>query len=268
LSELRPLLSDAAPLRPLLQQRPFGILSDIDGTLSAIAPRPEEAYVPDSVRELLAKLSEAGVRIGLITGRPLAEAQRRVGLETAAYAGNHGLEMAFDSKAESAPGAAKYFGQAQAVIAYFEKLPLPGVRIENKGPIVALHYRQSPDPDASRKAILAAVAATPPAGAFRLHEGKKIVELRPPLPVSKGTAAETMVRRLGLRSVIALGDDMTDVDMFEAVGRLRDEGRIQGARIAVEAAETPQAVFAAADYRVEGVEGVERLLVSLLKELA
>jgi trehalose 6-phosphate phosphatase len=268
LSQLPPLLTEAGALRPLPEQPPFGILSDIDGTLSAIAPRPEEAYVPDSVRTLLGELTRAGARIGLITGRPLAEAQRRVGLETAAYAGNHGLELAFDGKTESAPGAAKYVGQAQAVIAYLENLSLPGVRIENKGPIVALHYRQSPDPEASRKAILSAVAATPPAGAFRMHEGKKIVELRPPLPVNKGTAAETMVRRLGLRSAIALGDDVTDIDMFEAIGRLREAGRLQGARIAVQADETPASVFAAADYRVEGVEGVERLLASLLKELA
>lgn len=268
MSELPPLLTDVSPLRPLLKEQPFGILTDIDGTLSAIAPRPEDAYIPDHVREVLVALSQAGVKIGLITGRPLPEAQKRVGLEDAVYAGNHGLDMWFDGRTESAPGVPKYVGQAQAVVAYLERLPLPGVRIENKGPIIALHYRLSPDPEASRKAILSAVAATPAGGIFRLHEGKKIVELRPPLPVNKGTAAETMVRRLHLRSAICMGDDMTDVDMFDAVGRLRQERRLQGARIAVDAGETPEAVFQAADYRVQGVEGVERLLEGLLRELA
>ncbi len=265
---MKPLLTDAVPLRPLLALKPCGIISDIDGTISPIALRPEDAYVPEEMRALLQALNSAGLAIGFVTGRPLDEARRRVPMHNAVYAGNHGLDVWFAGKHEAAPGVAKYVGQAQAVIAYLERLPLPGVRIENKGPIVALHYRLSPEPENSRRAILAAVAATPAAAAFCLHEGKKIVELRPPLFINKGTSTVDFVRRLSLRSVICLGDDVTDIDMFVAVTGLRAESAIEGACIAVDSGETPATVLEAADFRVNGVDGVRGLLQALLTELA
>ncbi|HXG35817.1 MAG TPA: trehalose-phosphatase [Dehalococcoidia bacterium] len=261
-------LEGIGPLLPLLQEKPFGLLSDIDGTLSPIAPRPEDAYVPDEVRDLLAELSQLGVALAFITGRPLDEARRRVGLEQAAYAGNHGLELWLQGKRELAPGIARYMGQAQAVQAYLERLPLPGVRIENKGPIIALHYRLSPDPEASRQAILDAVAATPPASAFRLHEGKMIVELRPLLDVNKGTAARSIIQALNLRSVLCLGDDVTDLDMFAQLRELSQSRAVLGASVAVSSPDMPVAMLDAADYSVPGVPGVQWLLQLLVKALA
>jgi trehalose 6-phosphate phosphatase len=90
--------------------------------------------------------------------------------------------------------------------------------------------------------------------------------LRPRLPVDKGVATEEIVRRVGARAVICVGDDTTDIDMFRAVARLRDAG-LEGANVAVRSEEASPEVAANADYAVDGIEGVERLLEELLRAL-
>ncbi len=56
----RPLTS-IEPLLPVIRQRPLGLMSDIDGTLSPIVSRPEEATVPEAIRTLLRQLVAKGV---------------------------------------------------------------------------------------------------------------------------------------------------------------------------------------------------------------
>ena len=91
-----------------------------------------------------------------------------------------------------------------------------------------------------------------------IHEGKMFVELRPPIPsVNKGVALRHLAAQHGLRSVLCRGDDVTDVDAFRA---LRESTGLRGTSVVVASAETPPEVLAAADYRLEGVDGVERLL--------
>ena len=93
-----------------------------------------------------------------------------------------------------------------------------------------------------------------------------VIELRPPLDIDKGTAVETLADRLGIKSMICLGDDITDIDMFEATRRLRSQGLV-AATVAVIAEEAAPEVAEAADYAVEGVEGVEWLLAEVVRAL-
>lgn len=259
-------LSDIEPLRPLLGYRPLAVASDIDGTLAPIVPDPAAARVPPSLRRLLASLCGLGVRIVLITGRSLEVARRMVGLEGAAYAANHGLTLWLDGREETPAAVEPYLALARQAAAELSRLAPRGVEVEEKGPLLALHYRRSPQPEAARRAVLAAVAASPAARRFRVQEGRMVVELRPPLPVDKGTALEEMVRRLGLEAFLCLGDDRTDADMFRAAVRLRGAG-LANATVAVRSEETPPELLEAADYWVEGVEGVEGLLGGLLTAL-
>ncbi len=260
------LLTGIEPLRDILARRPLALCSDIDGTLSPIVPRPEDARLFRGCRRLLEGLSAGGMRIVLITGRSLADARRLVGLEGVAYAANHGLTVWLDGREESSPEVGRYVDLARGVLAELSRLEFPGVRLEDKGPVVALHYRQAPDETSARDAILSALGASPAAKAFRVQEGRKVIELRPPLPVDKGTALAAMVERLDLRGVLCLGDDVTDIDMFRSLSRLRGEG-LSGAAVAVRSEETTPELLKAADYVVEGVSGVRRLLSEVLRAL-
>ncbi len=259
-------LTGIAPLRPLLARRPLGVISDIDGTLAPIVPNAEDARVTDRNRELLAGLLARGVKLAFVTGRALETARAMVGIPGAAFAANHGLSLWLDGTTDDPDSLREYTMSARDVLREVASLAQLGVVIEDKGPVLAFHYRNAPEQDAARQAILAAIAASPAARAFRLQEGRKIVELRPPLAADKGTAVSYLASRLGLAAIICLGDDTTDLDMFRAVAKLRRQG-IPGACVAVKSAEADPLLLESADYWVSGVPAVEWLLEQLLTAL-
>ncbi len=259
-------LRDIEPLRELLTHGPLGFVSDIDGTLAPIVPRPQDARVSPGCRARLQELMAAGVKVAFVTGRELDVARGMTGLEGAAYAANHGLTLWVDGREETPEGVREYVSLARQVVAEIGPVDAPGVLIEEKGPALAFHYRQAADEEAAQRAILSAIGGSPAAGAFRIHEGRKVIELRPPLAIDKGTALTGLAARLELGAVICVGDDATDIDMFRAVARLR-EGGLPGVSVAVASDEVTSEVMAAADYSVEGVRGVERLLSAVLRAL-
>jgi trehalose 6-phosphate phosphatase len=143
---------------------------------------------------------------------------------------------------------------------------LSAVTVDDKGPVVAFHYRRANSEEEARAAIQAAIAASEAAAHFRVQEGRKVIELRPPLAIDKGTAVVTLIRRIGAKSVLAIGDDTTDLDMFRGVRDLREAG-LAGASVAVWSDEVEPLVLESADYFVRGVAGVEWLLEELAKAL-
>lgn len=262
----RPLTS-IEPLLPVIRRRPLGLLTDVDGTLAPIVPRPEDARVPEATRTLLRQLAAKGVKVALITGRRLSTARRTAGLDDVIYAAQYGLTVWLDGRIETAPGLAEYEAltrQAEDELQHLSQT-VPGVQVVNKEALLVIHYRRAEAPDA-REEILKALAHSQAAQRFQVLEGRKVVELRPPLQADKGTALEMLVGRLNLKGAICLGDDVMDIDMFVAMRRLRTQG-LAGVTIAAASKEAPPEVGQAADYTVEGPEGIEWLLSEVLREL-
>ena len=259
-------LRDIEPIRSLLSLRPLAVFSDIDGTLAPIVPDPEDARVTDRARESLRDLMALGVGVGLITGRDLAKAREMTGLPDVWYAANHGLTLSIGGVDETPEAVRDFLPRAQAVIRETAGVESVGVSVEDKGPIIAFHYRRAASPEEARAAIEVALGASASAAAFRVHEGRMVIELRPPLDVDKGTALEELSRRMRAGAVIALGDDRTDVDMFRRVTALRETGTL-GATVAVASREAPDEVLDGADYWVEGVGGAEWLLGEIVRAL-
>ena len=255
-------LTDIEPLRPLVTAKPLGLFSDIDGTLSPIVDRPEDARVTPRCRDLLLELIGKGVRVALITGRELEAARSMAGLDGAAYAASHGLDFWIDGAIEMRVALGGYPVLVDRMLKEIGNLAVPGVTIERKGSGVAFHYRRAADEAAARGGIERAIESTKVARHFERIEGRKVVELRPNVEANKGTAARRLAHRLGVRSIICLGDDRTDVDMFQSVGALAQDG-IETRSVAVMSAEIHPDVLAAADYSVDGVRGVEWLLAGL-----
>jgi trehalose 6-phosphate phosphatase len=257
-------LSDIASLQPLLDHPPLGIFSDIDGTLAPIVPRPEDARITPRCHELLEALIDRGVVVCLLTGRPLKTALDMARLPAAAYGANHGLELWLEGESHSPPAVEQYRAAARSVLDETRDLDTSAVIVEDKGPVLSFHYRLADDEQAVRAAILDALAKSPSASRFAVHEGRKVIELRPPLNLNKGTALIDLSHRPGCRSIISIGDDATDIDMFEAAKSLND---VPSAAIAVKSDETPLGLLDAADHWVEGVPGVEWLLSELLNSI-
>jgi trehalose 6-phosphate phosphatase len=135
------------------------------------------------------------------------------------------------------------------------------VRIEDKGPIQAFHWRGAPDEEAARTRI-EAIAQEAEADGFITHWGRKVLEVRPPVPVNKGRAVDELLRRSpDLRTAMYAGDDATDLDAWEALDRHLEEGRLDArVRVGVESDEGPAQIVERADLVVDGIPGFAEAL--------
>lgn len=260
-------LSGPASLVDALARRPMAVLTDVDGTISPLAPTPWEAYVTPRSRQLLGQLSTQAL-VGVISGRDLGDLQRMVSLPDIVYVGLHGLAWRSAGTNELAPEAEPYRRHTQEAAAELSHLKrIDGLVLEVKSVGLAFHYRNVRRAEAARFEILRALASSPAAARFEVHEGIRVVELRPPVGITKGVALARLVDRFSLRGLLYLGDDRTDMDAFEEVRRLRERAGLSAYAIAVVHPEAPTAVARAADFTVEGVKGTERLLAGILELL-
>ncbi|KPJ51372.1 MAG: hypothetical protein AMJ38_00770 [Dehalococcoidia bacterium DG_22] len=253
-------LDDIGPLKPILAQRPFGLATDIDGTLSPIVDTPDMAAVTPLCRRYLQEIRRRVEVVAAISGRAPEVARRLVGLEELVYIGNHGLSWWRQGREETPAEAVPYeamIREAKKELAV--RLDLPGLLLEDKGPILALHYRLCADPQTAREAILDALAPWGARG-LRIREGRLVFELGPPLDIHKGTALARLMETYRLGGVLYLGDDLTDVEAFKVLRHWREEGKGNGAAVAVANPESGPKVIEEADYWVDGVPGVEWLL--------
>lgn len=260
-------------LRAALALRPRGFFSDVDGTLSAIAPTPEAAVPLPGVRELLEALRAHFAVVAAVSGRSARDTWRLVGVPGITYIGNHGLERldpsgALESGTHSLdvrvlPEALPYLAALSALLADVTprlERAYPGLRVEPKGVTASIHVRGTADPAAAERAALNAVAEPAAAHGLRVTRGKLVVELRPPVAVDKGVAVSGLIDEARLRSALYLGDDRTDIDAFRALRRLRALRRCDGIAVAVLHTEAPPDLAAEADITLSSVERVPAFL--------
>lgn len=252
-------------LRTLLACRPCGLLTDIDGTISSLAPTPDAARVSPVARRHLATLARHLAVVAVVSGRAAADAVAMVGLHELTYIGNHGFERWRDGVAELEPAAQPYVARIGEIMLRAEQaITLPGVIFENKGSTAAIHYRQAHDQAQAAQQLGAVLHELTASHQLRVTRGHMIWEIRPPLIINKGTAAEALVQELGLHSAIFLGDDRTDADAFATLRRLRERGACATLNVGVLTKETPAVVREQADQLVHGVTGVEQFLEQLV----
>jgi trehalose 6-phosphate phosphatase len=140
------------------------------------------------------------------------------------------------------------------------------VRLEDKGPIVAFHWRGAPDEQAARAAI-DAIAAKAEGTGLRTHWGRKVLEVRPPVRIDKGAGITSFLEGADVDVALYVGDDRTDLDAFRALGELASEGKLEHTIcVGVQSDEGPGEVTGKADVVVEGTEGVQELLAMLISE--
>jgi trehalose 6-phosphate phosphatase len=250
----------AASLGPLREEPArSAILTDVDGTLAPIVERASEAEVPAAARETLARLSERYALVGCISGRRAEEARRLVGLDSLAYAGNHGLELLLPGAKvpESDPSLAGRESEAADFLLGLDggRLEAAGLRVEDKGPIQALHWRGSADEVAAESRAREIAIEAGKAG-LEPRWGRKVLELRPTGGGGKDGAVASMLADERLDRATYAGDDRTDLDAFRRLRGLREEGRLRAAVcVGVLSEEAPSELAEEADLPVTGLEG-------------
>lgn len=259
------LLAHRSEALALLRRSPACVFTDIDGTLSPIVPDPAAATVPRATRAALQALAER-IAVVALTGRSVADARKIVGLDTLVYSGNHGAEWWEDGIVSVEPAAEPYLERVREVAEAVERgVTTPGTLLEHKGASLSVHYRNTAEPDDARSGILDFLDAH--AQGMSIREGKMVVEVRPPVELSKGEAVRSFTRRKGLASALVLGDDRTDAEAFAVVRDIRERGEVRGLCAAVATADAPPELLASADYALADTEAVGRFLAWLASEL-
>ena len=191
---------------------------DLDGTLVPFAPTPQEAKIDGSTAELIDALASCpGVTMGIISGRPrdlvedLAARFPRV-----AFAAEHGVWRCASGVWETALDPVPQLDEIERMLIGLAKR-YPGALVERKTCSVCLHWRRVEEPHHHRIAAAAEVVVDewletqpslerlPSVEALEVrhraaHKGSALAWLR-----SHGPAGAP---------VLAIGDDITDEDMF------------------------------------------------------
>jgi trehalose 6-phosphate phosphatase len=207
------------------------VLLDVDGVLAPIVLRPEDARVPDETRDEVRRLAGKYALVACVSGRAGSDVRRIVGLDELTYVGEHGLEL--EPAADAWRGAMRGFA---------DTVDWP---VEDKGLTLSFHYRGVVDEKAAEEFLLDVAERARGAG-LRPRFGRKVLEVRPPVDASKGTAVKTLLDRRGLRRAFYAGDDATDLDAFHVLGELE-----LGVRVGVASPESPRGISELADVVVQ-----------------
>jgi trehalose-phosphatase len=247
--------------RLALAPRPAALVTDLDGTLSPIVSDPAAARPADGAVEALGAVQAAGIEIVIMTGRSAATARALIGTDRFLIVANHGAEW-LGAGAEAVPATADRPVSVERAIGLVRTGD--GIEIEWKAPTATIHFRNAPDPERARRQVTEQLAAADPS-AVELHPGRMSLEVRPAGAPNKGEALRELVARRGLRGLVVIGDDVTDLDMFRAAAELRADGTLEGAAILAVAGggEVPPEVTVAADATLASPADVVALLAAL-----
>jgi trehalose 6-phosphate synthase/phosphatase len=228
------------------------VLLDYDGTLVPFAQVPDAAIPDPELLQMLAALAECErLDLHLVSGRPRAWLDRWFGQLPMTLWAEHG----FWQRASGAP----WLANAPLCVSWMARItPIleqftastPGARIETKDASVAWHYRLADPEFGARQAhelrmLLGDVLSNQP---LEVLEGNKVIEIRL-RGVSKATVAHQLLFHDD--AIVAIGDDQTDEDLFQA---------LPPAAITIAVGSAPSA----ARYHLSDYHAVRELLWALL----
>lgn len=239
---------------------------DFDGTLSPIVDDPTRAHIHPDARDVLVELAGEVAAIAVITGRPARQALDLGGLEEVGDAlqaagkelfvfGQYGNER-WSSGRRRILGARPPRG-----LATFERDLPRALRsadaadafIEDKGLAVAIHTRRLPDPEAAFERLLPPLRELARTHGLVLEPGRSVIEVRS-AGSHKGMVVHRLAAVLDAEGFLFAGDDLGDVEAFEALDDLEKQG-LAALRVC-SASNEESALIGMADVVVRGPVGV------------
>lgn len=243
---------------------------DFDGTLAPIVDDPAAARIHPDAAQVLVDLADRVAAIAVITGRPARQALALGGLEEVGDAlqergkelfvfGQYGNER-WSSSRRRIVGPRPPRG-----LATFEReLPralraagATGAYVEDKGLAVAVHTRRMADADAAFTRLLRPLQRLADEHGLVLEPGRAVIEVRSP-GAHKGMVVRRLAAVLDAQGFVFAGDDLGDVEAFEAVAELREEGL--ATLLVCSASDEESALVGLSDVVVHGPSGVLDLL--------
>jgi trehalose 6-phosphate phosphatase len=245
---------------------------DFDGTLSPIVEDPAAARIHPEAASVLIALASRVKALAIVTGRPAGQVVELGGLAAIADAlgelgkelyvfGQYGNER-WSSSDRVVAGPPPPEGLAAFEAALPAVLSAHGAQdayIEEKGLAVGVHTRRFPDPDGLAARLLPPLTELAAEHGLVIEPGKQVIEVRAP-GMHKGHAIDTLVSEVEPGAILFGGDDLGDIEAFEAV---KDWGKTTGSPTLLvysHAGPDRGPLAGLADLEVQGPEGVLGLL--------
>ncbi len=224
--------------------------------------------MPAEATRALERLAERYGLVGCVSGRRAEEARRLVGLD-AARLRRQPRARAAAARRRGRPGSTPRCGAASATRPSSSpgwgrrRWRRRGLRLEDKGPIQALHWRGADD-ERGAEARAEEIAAAADRAGLEPRRGRKVLELRPLGGGGKDAAVAALLADRGIKAAVYAGDDRTDLDAFRRLRELREQGELETAVcVGVVSAEAPADLAGESDLAVEGPAGWLAVLESL-----
>lgn len=209
---------------------------DFDGTLAPIVDDPEAAHIHPDAPEVLTALAGAVRAVAVITGRPARQALALGGLDQVGDAiGGNGRELylfgQYGNERWSSTNRRVVSPRPPAGLATFGR-ELPRVLrsadadeafVEDKGLAVAVHTRRLDDPDDAFDRLVKPITELAERHGLSVEPGRQVLEVRSH-GMHKGLVVDWLMEHLEAGGFLFAGDDLGDVEAFEAVLDLRRRG--------------------------------------------
>lgn len=194
------------------------IILDYDGTLSPFVPNPEDALPTRELYALLKRLvADPANTIAISSGRDHNTLERWFGRLPLTLAAEHGAFYKENGRWYSNLPEESWNDEIIRLIQHIIH-KTPGSRMEIKETAVVWHYRNVNSWLASiREEELVKRLAEPCARqGLQIMKGNKIVEIKSPA-YTKGSEVKRLMAKDDYDFILAIGDDVTDEDMFRAL---------------------------------------------------
>jgi trehalose 6-phosphate phosphatase len=243
---------------------------DFDGTLAPIVDDPDSARIHPDAAGVLLELSSVVRAVAVVTGRPARKVLALGGLDDVGREigesgrelfvfGQYGFERWSSTRRrivspQPPPGLSGFLRELPRVL---READAPDAFVEDKGLAIAVHTRRLADPVAAFDRLEPRLRDLAERSGMVLEPGRNVIEVRSP-GMDKGAVVRDLAEETGAGGFLYAGDDLGDVEAFEAVAELREQGL--PTLLVCSASEEESALVDRSDVVVSGPEGVMDLL--------
>ncbi len=185
---------------------------DVDGVLAPIVSRAGDATLTDGVFESLSVIADE-LELAIVSGRALADLELLFSFpDSMSVIGSHGLEDRSNESTRLDPTDADRLAQLTVLADRAAEIAGDGAWVEHKPASVVLHVREVPaGPGVEAEAWLLGRAAH--VAGTSVKTGHSVIELMA-VHTSKADAMADFRRRHGAATMMFVGDDVTDEEVF------------------------------------------------------
>jgi trehalose 6-phosphate phosphatase len=246
---------------------------DFDGTLSPIVDDPSQAHIHPDASDVLVDLAAQVAAVAVVTGRPARQALDLGGLEEVGHAiedagkelylfGQYGNERWSSThrrivSPRPPTGLATFLRDLPRAL---RTADAADAYVEDKGLAHAVHTRRLADPTAAYSRLLPLLRELAGRNGLVLEPGRNVIEVRAP-GMDKGQAVRTLADEVGAGGFLFAGDDLGDLEAFDAVAKMAKDG--MPTLLVCSVSDEESALVEHADVVVHGPEGVLDLLRQL-----